>query len=291
MGRNALNCIGIILALGQIFQRLCRARYSLLLLQLLIAQSAAAHTLTLPGHVQPIRDRPYHVSADLCGPALTAEIDRAAAIWNFYAPARLKRLEGPLPPRPERFVSVTCQDGTYFADTLGKPATLDGATYWRYQDWQLRSADIVFNTSFYVPRHCSRLHEFGHALGLDHSAVPGAAMGADVDCEYLAADDLVGIAAVFNVAPNCTPYVSEDFTVYLPHVAGEQLELRPIVPGFLAAGFYESGRSASPPAAWQCQLRATSTSIEGSFYHRGKVFSVRLERLSGGWAVRSAAPL
>jgi len=256
---------------------------------LLLSSQSHAYTLTIPDHLQPIRDRPYHVSVDACGPAIASEIDRAAAIWNFYAPARFKRIEGVLPPRTQRFASISCQDGDFFADALGLSAILDGTTYWRYTDFQMRSADIIFNTSFYVPRHCSRLHELGHALGLLHSEASKAAMGPDSDCEYLNADDLLGVAALFGTAPNCTPYVSEDFTVYMPSINGEWLELRPIVQGNLSAGFYESAKGQTKGAGWQCDLKGSADEIEGQFYHRGAVFRVKLQREGNRWMVRSVA--
>lgn len=262
----------------------------LLALFLVVTQLASAHTLTFPGQAQLVRDRPYHVSIDQCGEAIAAEVDAAAAVWNHYAPARLRRIRGDAPPRAQRFAAVTCQDDIYFREILRQPAGLDGTAYWRYSNWQLTSADIVFNTSNYVPGHCSRLHEFGHALGLWHSTVANAVMSENSNCRYPTADDLVGIAEAFGVAPTCTPFVTDDFTVYFPSIAGEWLELQPIVRGDIAAGFRETGKGPAIGAGWQCNLVRTADAIEGSFFHKGRIFRVTLRRSAGGWELAAVAP-
>jgi hypothetical protein len=254
------------------------------ILALLITSQANAYNLSLDV-VQQSKDRPYHVSDD-CGADVASQVDQAAAIWSYYAGAKLKRV-AKLPKRAQRFISVSCQDDVYFREVLLKTNT-DANTYWRYANWQMTSADIVYNTDR-ASSLCLWLHEQGHALGLNHSNV-ASAMQNPAQCEYLSADDLLGAAALFGTAPNCTPYVSDDFTVYFPNINGEQIELRPIESGRVAGGFYESGRIAAPSGNWKCDLHSTATEIAGKFYHRGMLFSVKLIRTTSGWAASSVSP-
>lgn len=244
-----------------------------------LAQSATAYEWSLGP--QPIRERPYYVAEDTCGQAAD-DIRWAAEVWNFYVPARF--LEVKTPARDDRFLQVQCQDQLFFDHVLFKSGQ-DGMAYWWWNsEDQITSAELVFNTDRYRPRACNFLHEFGHSLGLAHAG-DGAAMEPGSGCRYLTAEDIAGAAALFDVAPNCTPYVTEDLVAYFPFIGGEWLELRPVDRQDPLAGFYEAGRGASIDHGWECALEHGEGAIEAEMYYRGKVVEVRLQQSGGVWTL------
>jgi hypothetical protein len=160
----------------------------------LLAFSTAAHAYSLVVEAaQPATNRSIHISTDLCGAEIVAGVEWAIAQWNQHVPqARLFRLDGPLPARADRFISVTCHDSIYFRQVLGKSRNVRGWTYWQFAGRAIGSADIVLNLSNIRPLDCIFLHEVGHALGLGHSSIEGAAMQSDPDCRSLTEDDIAG---------------------------------------------------------------------------------------------------
>ena len=107
------------------------------------------------------------------------------------------------------------------SEALG-PDTLAITGNWAYDNGELADSDIVFNTDFRWAAYAGpwryglpdfyrvAVHEFGHALGLDHPDDHGqrvaAIMNTDADDTYtLQDDDREGVQAIYGMDPNDTP--------------------------------------------------------------------------------------
>lgn len=155
----------------------------------------------------------------------------------------------------------------------------------------ITDADVIFNAdrlSFDIV-----LHEFTHVLGLDHSSAPHSIVCHSATPGYcrskgrLDADDLVGLASLYDVPANCTPFMADDLTLYFPHVNGLWAELKPVDSGDPGKGFTPSAVGASIDYDWRCKLSHTPGFMEvrTEIYHRGKLWEAELLREGGIWYV------
>ena len=155
----------------------------------------------------------------------------------------------------------------------------------------ITDADIILNAdriSFDVA-----LHEFTHMLGLNHSAAPHSIVcysetpGHCHSRGRLDADDLVGLASLYDVPANCTPYLSDDLWFYFPYIDGFWAELRPLYPGDPDKGYIAAASGLSLEYDWQCSL-LYSTGFEkvvAEIYHRGEAMEAEFLRHEGVWQV------
>lgn len=125
-------------------------------------------------------------------------------------------------------ISSVAADGTnvvYYSNTDGGGAL--AVCYWWTSGGFTTNFDIIYydrdgsfnfvwannpNSSQFDIRGVG-VHEFGHALGLDHSAVSGATMfpsvgAGDLSPRTLAADDIAGVQSIYGVAAAPVPVVS-----------------------------------------------------------------------------------
>lgn len=240
--------------------------------------TAQAHAWELTLGPQPVMDRTYYIANEaMCGD-VADDIRWAAEVWNFYAGAGFREVQEP----GDHYMQVQCQDTRFFEDVILQRG-YEGSTYWWYRHGVITDVVMFIDRDQTGARDCLLVHEFGHAMGLAHSDVPGATMHPDSQCQYPTADDLAGAAALFHGAPNCTPYITEGLVVYFPHLDGEWLELRPQDPRRPLKGFYESGRGASVDYGWECALSADIDQIRAGMYFEGKVFDITLQRDGDLW--------
>jgi hypothetical protein len=131
------------------------------------------------------------------------------------------------------------------------------------------------------------MHELGHMLGLDHTDVFGALMCAGwcLRSPLLNADDLVGLAHLYDVPANCTPTVSEALEIYFPYIGGHQATLRPIDRTDLSQGFQVAHSAPSIEWDWQCDLLHTEdlTHVEGTVYYKGELIKGSLRKSGVTW--------
>jgi hypothetical protein len=159
----------------------------------------------------------------------------------------------------------------------------------------ISDADIIFNAdrlSFDIA-----LHELTHLMGLAHSEasdsivcyseVPGHCRPAS----RLAADDLVGLAHLYDVPANCTPYLDDELVLYFPYIDGHWAELRPEDDGAGGTQWKISDHGPSLEYHWQCELDYSSgfTQVRTEVYHDGKVAAVELHKEGGHWRMREEA--
>jgi hypothetical protein len=141
-----------------------------------------------------------------------AAIEKAAAIWSSYANINLAQVSdsGAAIGTPgnqqddARFgdirIAMIPQSSGALAFTL-LPPPYNGGT---------AAGDIVFNTNVAwkvnsnIDLETVALHEFGHALGMDHSAVTTAVMYAYYNNikQNLVSDDVSGIQSIYGAYPN-----------------------------------------------------------------------------------------
>lgn len=155
----------------------------------------------------------------------------------------------------------------------------------------ISDADIILNAdrlSFKVV-----LHEFAHMLGLGHSAAPPSIVchseiiGHCRSRDRLDADDLVGLASLYGVPANCTPYLSDELEFYFPHIGGFWAELRPLEPGVPDMGYFLAASGQSIDYDWQCSLVHSPgfREVVGEVYHRGEVIETEFLQRDGIWDV------
>ena len=201
-------------------------RASLLTLAALVASAAVAGAFALNGPKWGTQQVQYYinpVNADMTEADAIAAIQAGASAWSAQSranilPYYMGRSSGSVITRnglSEVFFRNVSAGGMY------------GETYWWYDGSnRLIEADIMFYdggmTFFKGSSGCSGgvylqdalTHEFGHALGLGHSPVPGATMypsmtWCSMDPRTLDADDLAGIETLYpSAGANTAPTVS-----------------------------------------------------------------------------------
>lgn len=246
---------------------------------------------------KPIRNRTLDIAWELnprsCPPGTRDWLNAASDILDFYTLTDFKvRYRQDTENRHAvdgRYVVQCSRVLDYMA--MGYSFQSGGVTLIARSNELITDADIILNAdrmTFDIV-----LHEFTHMLGLDHSnevrsivcyrETPG-------ECRSrgrLDADDLVGLASLYDVPANCTPYMAEDMTVYFPHIAGRWAELKPVDPTDPTLGYYSSAMGISPDYDWQCNLYYSTgfEEVEADIYHRGEVFEAVFLRAGGLWFV------
>jgi hypothetical protein len=180
---------------------------------------------TLSGPAWPQPQTPYYVNStnlDLAGPAAEAAVRAGADSWLQQAAAFRFTYAGSS--------TQTTNTNDQLNLILFRNASNGSAiatTYWWSMGSQIIDADIVFwdggFTFFAGTSGCSggfyiediAAHEFGHALGLGHSAVAGATMFPSVSScntgnRTLDADDIAGVRALY---PPQTPPTPTGFRI------------------------------------------------------------------------------
>lgn len=178
-----------------------------------LAGNPTAYTLSGPKWPQP--QTPYYVNSgnlDLPGSAADAAVRAGADTWLTQATAFRFIYAGPSTQ------TTNTNDGINLI--LFRNASSGSAiatTYWWSSGSRIIDADIVFwdgafrffagangcSGGFYIEDIAA--HEFGHALGLGHSATAGATMypsasTCDSSVRALDADDISGVRALYPVA-------------------------------------------------------------------------------------------
>lgn len=162
------------------------------------------------GHTWPAGTVLYHVnpiSTQLTAEAWEAAVVRSAAPWNAVLSAIT------LGVSVDTGVTTAQRDGINAIFTRVDPSVWTGVTYWWWGgSGELIDADIILNERYLWSVHpdpCREFfventitHEFGHLLGLDHSADPEATMwpytsGCETIREDLAADDIAGLLSLY----------------------------------------------------------------------------------------------
>ena len=158
----------------------------------------------------------------------------------------------------------------------------------------ITDADIIFNAdrmTFDIV-----LHEFTHLMGLDHSSVASSIVchserpGHCRSRSRLDADDLAGLAALYDVPANCTPRLDPDGSFYFPAIGGFWAELRPVDPQDAAQGYYPAAYGRALDHDWQCDLQFTGKleKVTGTVYYEGRLMDVELRREGGRWFLQDA---
>jgi len=201
------------------------------------------------------------------GPCWDDVAEHAMAEWNDagsrfrFTTARTARTPPPSCGQPDRTNVVVWREAVC-GETLGYDVlALTWSSTW--DNGEIVDSDIVFNTLFEwgaysgpmgshpaYDLHRVAIHEFGHALGLDHPDDHGQQVEAIMnayadDTATLQADDIAGVQAIYGVDPN-----------YIP----------PIV-GFLENPGHRSFRSgASIISGWVCDAETVEVQIGRSRY-------------------------
>lgn len=227
----------------------------------------------------------YWFNPFTCPDWLREDLHWAAEMWNFYgADIHYKRDTAISMESNEGYNIVTCVD----LEDRGKSWSVAGTTYyWWDENGQITDADIFLDTSWMHSRSMTYVHEFGHMLGLGHSDFPNAAMtpGAGV-LEYLSADDIAGLAKLYDIPANCTPYATDDLTVYFPHINGHWAELKAVDVENGEFRFILSDAGRSPVSAWECDLVYDTTEVRTSVYYAGTTFYAVLVREGQEWVLK-----
>ena len=176
---------------------------------------SGAYSLSGPAWPQP--QTPYYINStnlDLVGSAATAAVRAGADAWLLQAGAFRFAYAGPSSQTTNTNDQINL---VLFRDAANGSAI--ATTYWWSSGSRIIDADIVFwdggFTFFAATTGCSggfyiediAAHEFGHALGLGHSAVAGATMYPSVSScntgnRTLDPDDISGVRALY---PPLTP--------------------------------------------------------------------------------------
>jgi hypothetical protein len=142
----------------------------------------------------------------------------ALNLWNVYLAHLhcIAVLASPVTPAAGDDEMSALFDSTVFGDKFGK-STL-AVTLLNFRGSVMEETDTIFNTSFQwdsyrgplnpslIDFHRVALHEFGHALGLDHPDEHGqkvtAIMNSQVaDVDTLQTDDINGVKSLYNTGP------------------------------------------------------------------------------------------
>ena len=156
--------------------------------------------------------------------AATTAVQTAASYWNQQANANISLVYGGTTSGTS--LTLNNKNEVFFRnDSNG--TTIAESYWWWDGSGNLIDADVVFHEAayhFFTVSGCANgyyiedigVHEFGHVLGLGHSATVGATMypyvptTCDTTQESLDADDLSGIQALYppNAAPNAPTSLS-----------------------------------------------------------------------------------
>jgi hypothetical protein len=185
----------------------------------LLAGDPTAFALLGPSWPQP--QTSYVVNAanlDLAGDAADAAVRAGAAVWQQQSGAFRFAYAG---PSTRAVADNDAINLVLFRNASSGPAI--ATTYWWSSGSRILDADIVFwdaafrffagssgcDRGFYIEDIAT--HEFGHALGLGHSASPAATMypsaaSCDNGLRQLDGDDIAGVRALYAPAqPPPTP--------------------------------------------------------------------------------------
>lgn len=172
---------------------------------------------SLSGPAWPQPQTPYYVNSsnlDLAGPAAAAAVRAGADAWLLQAGAFRFAYAGTSTQTTNTNDQINL---VLFRDAANGSAI--ATTYWWSSGSRIIDADIVFwdggFTFFAGTSGCSggfyiediAAHEFGHALGLGHSAIAGATMYPSVSScntgnRTLDPDDIAGVRSLY---PPLTP--------------------------------------------------------------------------------------
>jgi matrixin len=172
---------------------------------------------SLSGPAWPQAQTPYYINSanlDLAGPAAEAAVRAGADTWLLQAGAFRFAYAGPSSQTTNTNDQINL---VLFRDAANGSAI--ATTYWWSSGTRIIDADIVFwdggFTFFAGTTGCSggfyiediAAHEFGHALGMGHSAVAGATMYPSVSScnagnRTLDPDDIAGVRSLY---PPLTP--------------------------------------------------------------------------------------
>lgn len=171
---------------------------------------------SLSGPVWPQAQTPYYINSanlDLAGSAAAAAVRAGADTWLLQAGAFRFAYAGPSTQTTTTNDQINL---VLFRDAANGSAI--ATTYWWSSGSRIIDADIVFwdggFTFFAGTTGCSggfylediAAHEFGHVLGLGHSAVAGATMYPSVSScntgnRTLDPDDISGVRALYPPPP------------------------------------------------------------------------------------------
>lgn len=247
---------------------------------------------------RPIRNRSLDIAWEYnprgCPDGTRAMLERASDMIDFYSDTAFRVRYGGETHATEavdgRYV-VQCRPVLDYME-MGYGFQTAGVTLVSRSHDLITDADVIFNAdrlTFGIA-----LHEFTHMLGLDHSSVRGSIVCQSETPEHCAskdrldADDLVGLASLYDVPANCTPYLGDDLTLYFPYIGGLWAELEPVDARDPEQGFTPSKVGESIDYDWECALSFSSgyEEVQTILYHRGRLWDAQLMREGGVWYVR-----
>lgn len=188
-------------------------RRLILLAALVIGSVMAADAYTTEGHVWSGSTVTYHVnpsSLSVSSDAALAAVQAAANVWNTQGGAAIALRYGGTTSATGLVLDYT--NNVFFRVDAGNGYIAE--TYWWWDgSGRLVDADIVFNEVYPFGTNtvgCQGgyfiesvgAHEFGHVLGLGHSAVSTATMwpygsACDPSFQTLDPDDIAGIQSLY----------------------------------------------------------------------------------------------
>lgn len=143
-----------------------------------------------------------------------AAVEPALTTWNAYMRrSRFVAVESPDGHADGDFINQVVFDSDFYGESFGR-GTIAITTRWTVAGKQRVEADVVFNSAFRWDSYRGSmrastwdirriaLHEFGHALGLDHPDGHGQRVNAIMnsivgDLETLTDDDIRGAQAIY----------------------------------------------------------------------------------------------